>query len=230
MNARLMVFAAAMLAAGAVQAQDTGAVGGNFGKFYAGVAAGMVMPEDVSFSANATQGGASASASGKFEFDNGHSVSAFAGYRFSDYVRGEAELGYTAFDYDKITGTLTVTSGSTTANVSGSAEIEGDVSAVVGMLRGIVTPLGKSKVTPFVGLGVGFVSVEESITRIGTTSLNAKADSTDLAVDGTVGIEFAVSDKVDLGARYRYLWADTGSSGVDDFTAHNIMATAAFRF
>lgn len=214
----------------AVEASAADMAGGNLGKVYAGLSAGWVSPEDVKFSGSATSGGYTTSASGKFQFEDGYSVTGFAGYRFNDYIRGEAELGYTQFDYDKVSLNGTITGGGTTYTVSGSADLDGEVKSWVGMLNAVVTPLGKSKVTPLVGGGLGFAATDEKITRIGGTAANLSSDHTDLAAAAILGIEAGVASNIDIGVRYRYYWVDSGDNGIDDFTAHNLSATAAFKF
>lgn len=227
---RNLVFAAAALALVAAEATAQERPAANLGKFYVGIAPGYVSAEDVNFSGNASTGGYSANASGKFEFKDGYSISAFAGYQFNDYLRAEAELGYAKFDYDKVSLSGTITGNGSTVAVNGSADLDGSVSSTVGLLSGIVTPLGKGKVTPLLGAGIGFAVVEDEVNRIGTTNVNLSNTETDLALAGMVGVEVAVSNSVALGARYRYLWVDSGSNGVDDLTVHNFTATAALKF
>lgn len=226
-TAAAALFAAPLFTTGA-QAADV--AGGKVGNAYAGLSVGWVSPEDVNFSGSASSGGYTSSAAGKFEFKDGYSVTGAVGYRFNDYLRAEGEIGYTKFDYDKVTLNGTITNGSTTYTVAGSAPLEGEVSSWIGMVNGIVAPLGKSKVTPLIGGGIGFAATDEKITRIGTTAANLSSEHTDLALNGLVGVEASVTTNVDLGVRYRYYWVDSGDSGHDDFTAHNLSATAAFKF
>lgn len=200
------------------------------GRFYVGIAPGLVVPEDTNFSASGSSGGYTASASGKFEFKDGYSISAFAGYQFSDYLRAEGELAYARFDYDKITLNGTITGNGRTYTVNGSADLDGSVESTLGLLSAVVSPLGKARVAPLVGGGIGFAATDEQIDRIGGSAANLSSSHTDLALSGMLGIEAAVSDNVRLGARYRYLWVDSGRDGLDNFTAHNFQATAAWAF
>lgn len=146
------------------------------------------------------------------------------------YLWGEVEGAYTRFDYDKISGNFTLTQGATNVTVSGSADLEGEVQSWVGLARGVVSPLGKSKIQPLLGGGVGFARHEEKITSIGGTAVAAKADGTDLALEGMAGLEAEVSPSIDLGIRYRYLWIDSGDKGFDDSTAHNVVGSVSYRF
>jgi opacity protein-like surface antigen len=230
MRTVLLIAAGIGFGAGAALAQDQGQASMKSGNIYAGVMAGVVMPEDVSFSSNASQGGTTVTASGKFEYQPGYSASAYMGYRFNPYLRGEVEGAYARFDYDKISGNFTLTQGTTNVTVSGSADLEGEVQSWLGLARGVVSPLGKSKIQPLLGGGVGFARHEEKITSIGGTAVSAKADGTDLALEGMAGLEAEVSSSIDLGIRYRYLWIDSGDKGFDDSTAHNVVGSVSYRF
>jgi len=200
------------------------------GNFYAGATAGMVVPEDVGFSANSSRGGTTTSGSGKFQFDNGYSVSGLGGYKINPYVAGEVEMAYASFDYSKVTGNFTATSGGTSTTVSGSANLQGSVDSVIGLGRAVVTPLGNTQIRPLLGAGLGFASTSEKITKIGTTAVNSSTDHTDLALEGMAGLEADVSSHISLGARYRYLWVNSGENGLENFTAHNMMGTATYHF
>lgn len=183
-------------------------------KFYVGVAPGYVLPEDVKFSRTS-----STNNSGKLEFEDGYSVGAFAGYHFNDYLRGEANLSYAKVDYDKAT-----------VNGIGSADIDGDVSATIGMISAVVAPLGKSAVSPLLGGGVGAAYVKDKVSSVAGVTTGWDNSETDLALSGMAGIEADVSSNVALGVRYNYYWIDTGGDGRDNFTAHNFSATAAVKF
>lgn len=209
-----------------------------WGKFYAGITAGAVIPEDVNLSASGTVGGVASSASGKISYKNAAAVSGLVGYHLNDYLAGEAELGYASVDYDHITGSGTV--GSVT--FSGTATVNGHTDVLTGMVDGIVTPMGRSRISPYVGAGVGFANLDshlDSVSAAGVTqTVNASESETDFAFNVLAGIDFAVTDSLSLGARYRYLWINTSSSSTSaglttksgDTTAHVITANATWRF
>ena len=91
---------------------------------------GSIMPSSVGASASASAYGFTVNAAYDFEFKNG----LFAGIAYPDYTAegGARELliGYGSLSYDKIKGTVTVTDGSSSASVSGSAAVKGDVKAL----------------------------------------------------------------------------------------------------
>ena len=71
---------------------------------YIGLGGGIIVPNDVDInvSAAATINGValSANVSGEFEFDNGYEINGLVGYRITDYLSFETEMGYSKFDYD----------------------------------------------------------------------------------------------------------------------------------
>lgn len=228
--AALLVCGQTALAQDAKKPQNSANAVSSDGKFYLGAGAGLVIPEDTNFKSNTSSGGAAFSTSGKLQFQDGYSLSAMAGYKFNDYLRAEAEVDYTRFEYDSISMNGTITSGGTTYNVNGSTSLDGTVTSVLGLVNGVVTPLGKSRVSPLVGGGVGFASTEEKITAIGGQSANISGSHTDLALSGMLGVEAMVTNNASIDLRYRYMWVDSGNETFDDFTAHNISANAAIHF
>lgn len=184
-------------------------------KVYAGVQAGMVVPEDVNFSRSAN-----ASSSGKIEFQDGYSVGGFAGYKLNDYLRTEASLTYAKFDYDKVT-----------LDGVGSVNVDGDVKSTLGMVSGIVSPLGRSTISPLLGAGIGMAHTKDKGTANGGgISVNVDQSTNDLALTGLVGVEADLTNDVSLGVRYNYFWVDSGNDGRDNLAAHNFSATAALKF
>lgn len=209
------VLAASGLWAVQASAQERAVVTSPSKKVYAGVQAGVVLPEDVNFSKTATT-----TNSGKFEFQDGYSVGALAGYKFNDYLRGEANLSYAKIDYDKVT-----------LDGVGSVNVDGDLKSTIGMVNGIVSPLGKSTISPLLGAGVGMAHTKDKASAsAGGITATVDRDTNDLALGGMLGVEADVSDSVSLGVRYNYLWVDSGTDGRDNFAAHNFSATAALKF
>ena len=213
----------------AAQAAENVALGKD-GGMYGRLGLGYLQINDVDFSSSSSAYGISVSANGSYSFDAGVSVSGAVGTHLTQYLRGEVELGYAAADYDKLSGALTVTSGGSTYSVTGSADIDGSVTMLTG-LANLVYDLGSSKTfKPYVGGGLGFVNVEDKISSIGTLQINGSETRTKLAGDLQLGFESEISDGVKAGVQYRYFWADTGQNGVEDATAHNLMATISATF
>jgi opacity protein-like surface antigen len=197
----------------------------NYGNFYVGIAGGATIPQDVDF----TFSGAVA-ATGKFSFKTGAAITGEVGYHYNDLLAAEVELGYTKLDFDKFS----------VAGVTASAN--GHIDTVVGFVNAIVTPLGRSTFTPYIGGGLGFAHGDtkfNSLTIGGvTTPINTSSNGTDFAANALIGADYALTSNFLLGARYRFVWindANTQSSGgvtvkQGDITAHVITANLTYRF
>ncbi|MGO8867554.1 MAG: outer membrane beta-barrel protein [Alphaproteobacteria bacterium] len=176
----------------------------NYGDFYVGLGAGIVIPQSTSVTATGAITG-----SGNLNYDDGAGVLGMAGYHLNDYLAGEAEFGYSSVDYSNISGTLN--------GVSGTIGVSGHSSAVVGLANAIVSPLGRSLgVIPYAGGGLGFASTDSHISSLsvgGTTvPVNSSHSETDFALDAIAGLDVPVADGFSLGGRYQYLWINSSTS------------------
>jgi len=173
-------------------------------------------------------------------FDAGGSISGTIGTILSELVRLEFELGYTEMNPDKAEGTVTFTYGGTSlATVGGSADLAGQVEALVGFGNVILTPLGSQsvgngKLTPLIGGGVGFVDWEATLTNISaggsTLTVNETESRTSFASNVIAGFEYSSSENLLIGFRYRHAWVNTRVVGVDDAQFDNIAGTLTYRF
>ena len=84
--------------------------------------------------------------------------------------------------------------------------------------------------TPYLGGGIGLVRIVDSVDKIGTLTVNGEETNTDIAANLIAGFDMPLSDSAKAGLRYRYFWADNGNKGIDDATAHALMATAVINF
>ncbi len=227
---------AALSAGDPANAQQAGQPVMNLGNAYAGVSAGVIIPQDLHLSLSGTTAGVAVSGSGNLSFDPGAAVTGYAGYHFNDYVAGELEVGYAEFDFDKVSGSITV-SGLGTA--SGSISVGGHIDSVLGFANVIVNPMtSRSPWTPYFGGGPGFAHIDAKLSSIGGVAVAASGSETDLAADAIAGIDFAVAQNVSLAAQYRFLWVNVSSvasgGGLTakngDFFAHMITANATFHF
>ena len=88
-------------------------------KFYIGLGAGIISPNDVDINISAgTYEGVTFSdgITGEWVFENGFQITGLLGFRLNDSFSFETELGYSKFDYDKLNLTVggTATSGGVT--------------------------------------------------------------------------------------------------------------------
>jgi len=208
----------------------------NIGQWYGGLEAGIIIPDDLSYSLSGPVNGVSTTISGNISFDTGSAVGAFVGYHFNDYFSGEGEFLYGNFDFDKLTANFTgALVGSGTESVNGSVDTE------TFLANGIITPFGRSEFTPYIGGSIGFANHDSNISSItgpnGTASVNSSDSGVDFAAGAIAGIDWAATDQWSLGARYRFLWVNlklecpsgtTCSNG--DLTAHVFTLNATYHF
>jgi opacity protein-like surface antigen len=197
----------------------------NYGKFYVGIAGGVAVPQDVDFTFSGGVVG-----TGKLSFKTGAAVTGEFGYHYNDLIAAEVELGYAKLDFDKFSAAGT------------SVAFNGHIDTVLGFVNAIVTPLGRSVFTPYVGAGVGLAHGEtklDSITAAGTTTpIGGSSSGTDFAANALIGADFALTSNFSIGGRYRFVWindSNTQSSGgvtvkQGDITSHVFTANLTYRF
>jgi opacity protein-like surface antigen len=223
--AALMLVALAGLAPEA-EAQILQPVTMNYGRAYVGASAGFVIPSDL----HASFGGGLAG-SGDFSFKTGAAGSGFIGYHFNDMLAGEAELSVASADADRFSGTIN--------GDSFLVPIDGSLTTVLVLANAIYKPLGaRAAFSPYIGGGIGFASIDDSINSIGGVGVASTGSETDFAANFLVGMDFAIVDRWSVGARYRFVWINTASSAtsggintsIDNLTEHIITATATYHF
>jgi len=84
----------------------------------------------------------------KFMYSAGFGLSGNFGYRFSHYFRGEAEIGYRSNDTSGIVATPT------------GSSINGRGGSYSGMLNGYFDYYNSTRLTPYVGLGIGYAYLD----------------------------------------------------------------------
>lgn len=198
----------------------------NYGRAYVGASAGFVVPSDL----HASFGGGFAG-SGDFSFNTGAAGTGFVGYHFNDMLAGEAELSVASAGADKFSGTIN--------GDSIVAPIDGSLTTVLLLANAIYKPLGsRAAFSPYVGGGIGFASIDDSINTIGAVNVASTGSETDFAANFLIGMDFALVDRWSVGARYRFVWINTASTAtaggintsIGNLTEHLITATATFHF
>lgn len=203
----LMLAAAVICAVSAPALADELVVGNN----YARLSGGIIMPEDIDVKAPA--------ATGTFSFDNGWTVAGAFGTWVNDNLTVEGEVSYLTGDFDE----LSVLGVSTT--------VDGGFSSTLLLANASYHFGGKNAaIDPYVGGGAGAAFSDIEIKSVGGIPVNGDSSGTDLAFQAGAGINMKLSDGFTLGAQYRYLYADTGDSDTDGFSAHNVMASATLAF
>jgi len=141
---------------------------------------GLQIPGDVSTPPSGNQG----ALSGKF--DAGYSLHAAGGYQFNNVLGLEAEFGIASSEIDAIS-----------PGTGGT----GDLLRYHVMANG-VAELGRGKVKPYVGAGVGGAVVE--VDQLQSTGGNFDGDAATFAYQFLAGVGYQISPKVTIGVDYRY--------------------------
>ena len=189
---------------------------------------GAIMPSSVGASASTSAYGFTVNASYDYEFKNG----LFAGIAFPDYTAEgtatELLVGYGSLSYDKIKGTLTVTDGSNSASVTGSASVNGDIKALAAIYSWKTGHDGL-----YAGGGVGGALVTDEVTSIGGNS-NISGKESGVVPVGTVQAGYRLSgdgdDPINIDMSYRYLYFLSGQNGLSDLTASSVFVNLSVPF
>ena len=203
------------------------------GKGYVGLETGLVLLGDVGIGGGGTAGnGITYSGSGEFQFDNGFGLGFIAGYRLSDWITAEVEGAYSSVDYDNLTGSLTASNETNTSTISGTVDVDGQITALSGVFNLLLTPkiTDGDTVRPFVGVGAGVLSYDDEIDSINGVAVDGSESDTVFAYQFKAGLDVDVSDSFSVGASYSYVGAETGDSITDDATIQRLMIRGVLKF
>lgn len=208
------------------------------GGFYAGLSIGALVPSDTDQTTRGAVAGVPVSGSGKLGFKTGAAVGGRVGYRFGEHLAAEADLTYTRYRHDRLDGRLAV--GPLAVDGAG---FDGHVSKWLGFVNAVVTPWGRAGVTPYVGAGIGFSSYEATVNAIDTAAfgrlaMGSKTSKTDFAANAMAGVDWALTETVSVGARYRFIWTDSATtetsggltSEAGNARHHELATTLTYRF
>src|SRR5579875_441094 len=211
---------------------------------YAGIDAGVIIPESLGVHGSASGGGETVTANGNLNFDNGAATGLMLGLHLNPWLALEGNFEYAGFDMRSITGSGTAT-GAIAASGPFDFGVNGHMDTFNFLTNAIFTPLGQRTwggFSPYIGGGIGFSTISaslDSITSGGTTvTVNGSDNETDFAANGIVGVDYRLSPQLTIGGRYRLLYVNTASSGNsggifasnDDFIGHVLTANATWHF
>lgn len=174
------------------------------------------------------------SATGNVEFDGGIAATGAIGYALKNF-RVEGEVSYRRNDLDLIRIDTVSIAGLLFTNV-GSFDIQGETTALSGMINGWYEFDTKSKWVPFVGGGVGVSHVNLNIDSIAGIATNFDESDTVFAYQVGAGIGYNVNEKMTVTFGYRYFaTADPeGQSSTDkietEYSGHNLLVGINYRF
>jgi opacity protein-like surface antigen len=219
-------------AAGTAQAEEMAGAPLRGDRVYLGIDVGPIIPEGMSASLSGALAG-----SGRLSFNAAGAVGGFAGYRFSDRLAAEGEIAWALYDPFKLSGSFVGPGGPIS-----SLALNGDFNTVLATANAIYRPLGGTVTfVPYLGAGLGFAWLDWSASAQPGAAfpLDVRGSAVDFAADAVAGVDYALSARLSLGGRYRYLWIDSGGGrltggGVTlahgDVHAHVLTATATYRF
>lgn len=164
-------------------------------------------------------------------FDPGIYTGATGGYDFG-FMRLEGELSYRNTEFDSITN-----------NDSGERfrNVEGDLGAFAMMFNVFFDMHNPSRVTPYLGGGIGFATLHLSDTNgignvQGFTHLYDDSSDTVFAAQVGAGMDVAINSRYSLDIGYRYFITEKGNLDGDfissdlRFESHNAMVGFKLKF
>jgi OOP family OmpA-OmpF porin len=175
----------------------------------------------------------------KSEETNGYAVLGFAGYNFAGFLRLEGELGYRRHDVKSL---AVVNDGGLGAKIGigslsgASAHPAGHVSAASLMVNGLFNILPSSRISPYIGGGIGAANMTLNKFAVAGTTIASGSDGR-LAGQGIVGVGGKINEHVSLALDYRYfLTLDptfkdaSGAPFRSHYRTHNVLLGVVYRF
>lgn len=164
----------------------------------------------------------------------GFAVGGTAGYRFRSGIRAEAEVTYRQNGAEA----LVTCSFFVCTEVGPNADLDGEISTVAIMANAIYDVRFGGWMTPYLGLGVGAVSVTFDQVRTEVSSSFPTIDGSDIGAAFQLigGVSLRVEKNIDVVLDYRYidtrkLSIETSAGSVNtDYTAHTFSVGAKYRF
>jgi len=182
--------------------------------WYGRVNAGLAIAPDSDIDVTITGLGSGA---GELSYDTGYTVGGAVGYMMEKF-RFEGELSYQKNDMDSLSGP------------GGSLSVNGDISALTFLVNGYIDFTTGGPLTPFITAGIGYSKVEADI--------EGESDDDNLfTYQLGAGIGYAISEKMTIDLRYRYLgledyeYSEVGVGSLSaEVSSHNITAGLRFAF
>lgn len=165
------------------------------------------------------------------DFDKGYLFSGAMGYRLSNNLRIEGELSYRKADIDN----QTVSVAGLSVAVGDYATVSGSVSTTA-LMANLAYDFEVDGLKPYLLGGIGAAKVSINDAKINSTAIADDSDTV-LAFQIGAGVNYAVSETVDIGIGYRYMrtadpsFTDAGGSSFDsEHSSHSLMAGVTFGF
>ncbi len=158
-------------------------------------------------------------------FDPGVYVGGTGGYDFG-FMRLEGELSYRNSQFDSITD-------SAGSNFRG---VDGNIGVFATMFNVFVDLHNSSRITPYLGGGIGFANIHMSETTDNIGILYDESDDTVFASQVGAGMDLAINSRSSIDVGYRYFITDkarlNGEITSSDlrFESHNVLVGFRFKF
>lgn len=208
----ITIIAAVLLSAGSARAETP---------FYIGAGPGVLAPSSVNLSISGavhedTGLNTSHSGPGKVTFGRQRMASAFAGYYVLPWLRAEADVDYAVGEAKTFSFDLHAGDGDDESN---AFPLPGTLSTFILTGNVMVSPWSYGGFTPYIGGGVGAARVQWqsgvfpwALTDADSVNFLVMKTRTVIAADAILGLDYAVTNHLSVGARYRFLWLGTGGS------------------
>jgi opacity protein-like surface antigen len=177
------------------------------------LSAGAAFPSDTDFTALGLNG--------SINYSTGFHAFIGGGYRFTQWIAAELEVGYLHLPIDSI------------SLAGGTATIDGTAKGLALFGNLVLTYPEWQTIKPYIGAGPGFVhrfSTDFTATSGGTTVTGDLGSSTDFAAQAKAGIDFRLSESISIAPEYRFHWINTAGNGLSNTHVHSIGAGLKFNF
>ncbi|MEL7445041.1 MAG: OmpA family protein [Pseudomonadota bacterium] len=201
------------------------------GEVYIGIDAGLSVGDQVDVDIADTDPQQNAAFA---ETEMGFDVGGVIGYDFGPF-RLEGEIAYKDASFDEITA-LDAAGDALGLTASSVFSPEGGISILSGMINGLFEVGSDDGLQAFAGGGVGIASVDINVAEAGAAQI-VDDSSSDFAWQLLGGIRFPVSEKVDVGLKYRYFNVSefefdsvSGAPLEADYHSHSVLASLVYNF
>ncbi|HEY6816753.1 MAG TPA: OmpA family protein [Croceibacterium sp.] len=200
------------------------------GAWYVGGDIGLMIPDDTTFDIGATEDALA------LDHDYGFDGALFVGYDLGAF-RLEAEVSYKAADLENYSSTIALPS-TTAPHPPGDYDAGGSASALSFMLNGMLDFGDDDGISGFVGGGIGYAKVRVSDLHPEVNEgIFLDDDDSAFAWQVLAGVRAALSEDVDLTAKYRFFNVNglsfegfAGDQFEGRFRSHSILGGITFNF
>ena len=179
--------------------------------FYVGAGLGLSIPSDAEIEDSDGM---------DISMDRGFAYTGSIGYKFSDFMRVEAELGHQSNELEEI------------SDNGESLSMDGDVTNTSLLLNLYADFMGDGPVFTFITAGAGMAKVGLELNDIDGYPLDFKEDDTVFAYQFGAGLGWVVSDNVVVELKYRYYATDDVELDGEEFSnsSQNVYLTTRLHF